>query len=146
MCINPDLRSFKGRDLDRQCDKLCSTGCCKYKESKEDFELPLLDMKELKEMGIFKGFCPYFQQRRTEPISNIVIMPYNYLMDMDLLSRTKIDLSDAVILIDEAHNIDNNAQDGCSIEISEELLYSAIKMLDSRNIVKSRKIASKTEL
>lgn len=57
-------------------------------------------MRGLKDLGLKKGFCPYFQQRRTEPVSNIVIMPYNYLMDLDLLSNIKVDIENSVIIID----------------------------------------------
>lgn len=37
-------------------------------------------------------------------------MPYNYLMDLELLKNNKIELSDAIVVIDEAHNIDHQAQ------------------------------------
>ena len=37
--------------------------------------------------------------------SELLLMPYNYIMDYHIRSRLNLDLQECVVIIDEAHNI-----------------------------------------
>ena len=37
--------------------------------------------------------------------SELLLMPYNYIMDYHIRSRLNLDLQESVVIIDEAHNI-----------------------------------------
>lgn len=58
------------------------------------------------------GFCPYYLMLEAEARSDVVCLPYNYLFDpggplaasRQMLSKDA--LKDAIVIIDEAHNID----------------------------------------
>jgi Rad3-related DNA helicase len=89
-----------------------------------------MDIPRLREAGRQKGFCPFFQQRKAESSSQVVIMPYNYFMDIELLKTNKFELADSVIVIDEAHNIDQQAQEGCSFSISDTELRDALREIN----------------
>lgn len=50
--------------------------------------------------------CPYFLSRDLTDSADLIFMPYNYLVDHQARSQLSgINWSNAVIIIDEAHNI-----------------------------------------
>ena len=48
---------------------------------------------------------------------NIILVPYNYILSEKVRNSIKINLENAVIIFDEAHNIENSAESACSLEI-----------------------------
>ncbi len=60
-------------------------------------------------------------------------MPYNYVLQDSIRHSTKTDCSKAIIIFDEAHNIENIAQESCSFEISFESLIGTELYLDDLN-------------
>lgn len=49
--------------------------------------------------------CPYYVSRELETTADLVLMPYNYLLDPDIRRQMNMNLSDAVVILDEAHNV-----------------------------------------
>ena len=45
-------------------------------------------------------------------------MPYNYLIDPKIRENFKIDYTNTIIILDEAHNIEKVAEDVASFEMS----------------------------
>lgn len=43
--------------------------------------------------------------RELENDADLVLMPYNYLLDPEIRRQMKMVLSDCVIILDEAHNV-----------------------------------------
>ena len=41
---------------------------------------------------------------------DVLLMPYNYLLDPHIRKLMEIDLEKAVIIMDEAHNVENFAE------------------------------------
>lgn len=54
-------------------------------------------------------------------------MPYNYLINPSIRRTLEFDFSNTVVIIDEAHNIINAAEEAFSIEMSLFSLKSALK-------------------
>lgn len=44
--------------------------------------------------------------------------PYNYILDPNIRKATELDITNAVLIFDEAHNIEDNARDAASNEAS----------------------------
>ena len=40
-----------------------------------------MDIEELKDFGIKNGICPYFFERQRKEVADIILMPYNYLLE-----------------------------------------------------------------
>lgn len=57
----------------------------------------------------------------------LVLMPYNYLMDPFIRQTLPFDLTECTVIIDEAHNIDSFCLDSMSIDITSKLLNSMQK-------------------
>jgi hypothetical protein len=55
--------------------------------------------------------CPYFLSRDLASTADIIFMPYNYLVDSSSRSQlSSINWSNAVVIVDEAHNIQVSGQ------------------------------------
>ena len=48
-------------------------------------------------------------------------MPYNYLIDPKIRENYKIDYENSIIIIDEAHNIENVSEEVASFELNMNL-------------------------
>ncbi|KAA0156643.1 hypothetical protein FNF29_00754 [Cafeteria roenbergensis] len=79
---------------------------------------PLLDVDELAEMGRSKGVCPYFAGRdgAGQLESELVLVPYNYLVDPEVRRSLSIDWEDAIVVVDEAHNLEGVASEAASFD------------------------------
>jgi fanconi anemia group J protein homolog len=66
-----------------------------------------LDIEDLYDLGVKKRCCPYFLSRDTEITlrSQVVFLPYNYIMDPFIRSTLPFDMKECTVIIDEAHNI-----------------------------------------
>ncbi len=56
-------------------------------------------------------------------------MPFNYLLDWSLFERSSIDLKDAVIIFDQAHNIDSLCQQGSDVRLTFDFLLQVTTQL-----------------
>lgn len=56
-------------------------------------------------------------------------MPYNYLINPSIRNSLNFDFSNAVVIIDEAHNILQASEDSFSIDLSIATLKTALKDL-----------------
>ncbi|KAG6841256.1 hypothetical protein C0991_000396 [Blastosporella zonata] len=117
LCINDELRS-KSRDLDEGCrallgekeDKRCQHLPPVGDEEKMlDFRDQILatpkDIEDLAEAGRRAQICPYFGARRAIPQAQLITLPYNLLLQKTAREALGIDLTDQIVIIDEAHNL-----------------------------------------
>ncbi|PCH35736.1 DNA repair helicase [Wolfiporia cocos MD-104 SS10] len=117
LCINEDLRRRAG-DLDEGCRQMLSEKGdrrCPHLPPPED-DAGMLDLRDqilatpkdiedLVETGKNINICPYFGSRRAIPQAQLVLLPYNLLLQKTAREALGIDLTDQVVIIDEAHNL-----------------------------------------
>ena len=74
------------------------------------------------------GPCPYYLSLDMQERADIIFMPYNYLIDPKLREQmgSKIPWKGAVLLFDEAHNIEGVCADAASFDISATHLAAAV--------------------
>lgn len=63
-------------------------------------------------------FCPYYYSRRLQGKADIVFMPYNYLIDPILRKSQEIDLNNAIVIFDEAHNLEASCAEATSFSLT----------------------------
>lgn len=155
LCLHPDVsRERDGKVVDARCHALVaphvrerhardpeSVPVCDFYEQFErmgrDLRLPpgsyVLD--DLKDFARGYGVCPYFFARSAIAQANIVIYSYHYVLDPKIAELVSKDLpKNAVVVFDEAHNIDNICIDSMSVKITRKLLdrcQSSITVLES---------------
>uniref|UniRef100_A0A0K0DRH0 Helicase ATP-binding domain-containing protein n=1 Tax=Angiostrongylus cantonensis TaxID=6313 RepID=A0A0K0DRH0_ANGCA len=73
--------------------------------------------------------CPFFRCRQVQETAELVLLPYNYIVDPQLRKLHKIDLAGSIVIFDEAHNLENICEDVTSVEISSIHITLAIQEL-----------------
>ena len=154
LCINENVLAAKqGRAIDSRCHSLTTSWVrqkaknhpgeqvqlCPFYENieecagKKGLEIPsgAYTMDDLKRYGGTNGLCPYFLARLMLRQADVIIYSYYYLLDpkvADLVSRELP--NNAIVVFDEAHNIDNVCIESLSIDIDRRALDSATRSLD----------------
>lgn len=73
--------------------------------------------------------CPYFVSRGTLEEADLIFLPYNYLLDKKTQGGALFDFKGAVVILDEAHNVEGSCYDAVSCEITSEDLAMAAREL-----------------
>lgn len=64
-----------------------------------------LDIEELHKVADRHQFCPYYATKDRANGADLIFMPYNYLIDEKIRENYEINLENAILIFDEAHNI-----------------------------------------
>jgi Rad3-related DNA helicase len=87
------------------------------------------DISELIAFGQAEGVCPYFSARHAVANAQLVVCSYLYLVDpvvAPVLRSAGVDAARTLVLVDEAHNIDDSCMDALSMTLSFRTLQSAL--------------------
>jgi len=78
------------------------------------------DIEDLVSLGREKEVCPYFAMREVAALeqAQLILLPYNYLVDPAVRQSLDINWSNSVIIFDEGHNIESVAGDAASFDLS----------------------------
>ncbi|RWS24656.1 uncharacterized protein B4U80_10315, partial [Leptotrombidium deliense] len=91
---------------------------------------PIHDIEDLVTLGKQHTLCPYYASKTLAQRADIVFVPYNYLIDKQARKSQEVGLKDAVVIIDEGHNIERSLEETASTELSSKSLAVCIKHLD----------------
>ncbi|KAI8910953.1 hypothetical protein EDD86DRAFT_189743, partial [Gorgonomyces haynaldii] len=162
LCVHPQVSQEKRGDVtDARCRNLTSpwireqhkkdpeVQVCSFYENLQTvdpnaaIDSGVYTLEDLKEFSREKGLCPYFFARKLIPFANVVIYSYHYLLDPKVAEMVSKEISrDAIIVFDEAHNIDNVCTESLSIDISRPMLDSGARSIreltDRISTIKSR--------
>nr|XP_020014485.1 Fanconi anemia group J protein [Castor canadensis] len=89
------------------------------------------DIEELVSLGKKLKACPYYTARELLDDADIIFCPYNYLLDAQIRESMDINLKEQVVILDEAHNIEDCARESASYSVTEVQLRFARDELDS---------------
>ncbi|XP_074655950.1 general transcription and DNA repair factor IIH helicase subunit XPD-like isoform X2 [Tubulanus polymorphus] len=167
LCIHPQVSNpLDGKTVDGLCQSRTTSyirekskhdptvETCSFYESYTEHgrEVPLpigiYNLDDLREFGKKKGWCPYFLARYTITHANIVIYSYYYLLDPKIADLVSKELSkNAVVVFDEAHNIDNVCIESMSVTISRRTLDKCQQNVETlTNTIKKIKDTDKKRL
>ncbi|XP_075760829.1 Fanconi anemia group J protein [Pelodiscus sinensis] len=88
------------------------------------------DIEDLVSLGKKLRACAYFAARELMVGADIVFCPYNYLLDAQIRESMEINLKDQIVILDEAHNIEDCARESASYSVTETQLRFAREELD----------------
>ena len=88
------------------------------------------DIEDLYKLGKEHQICPYFLQKQRSSDADLVLMPYNYLIDDRIRTNYKINYENSVIIFDEGHNINKISEEVASFELSIHLLKTVLTELN----------------
>jgi len=130
LCIKTDFTGVSGLQLNAACKQArigaISEQRCTYSDGYNKnkggciakHKNNLYDIEELATVAKKERFCPYFYERDLLDRADLIMLPYNYIMDGRIRGSMGIKLINSILVFDEAHNIERVAEDGCSFTIS----------------------------
>ncbi|KAK9722683.1 DEAD 2 [Popillia japonica] len=126
MCIHPDImkEQLSVAKIHMCKLKLLSHSCHFYNRVERKKDSPairsanIVDIEDLVTLGMTHKFCPYFMARELKHESDIIFMPYNYLLDPKAKRALGIQLSNNIIILDEAHNVEKVCEDSASMQLT----------------------------
>lgn len=83
------------------------------------------DIEDFVAAGCEADACPYYAARALAENADIVFCPYNYLISATTRKAMGIDLTNAIVIIDEGHNIESAARDAASATLTDADLRTA---------------------
>ncbi|KAL1021284.1 hypothetical protein UPYG_G00011180 [Umbra pygmaea] len=137
LCINPEVMRQESNHIKvHMCRAKISTRSCIFynnvEENSTDKDLvnSILDVEDLVKAGNKKRVCPYYLSRSLKQQADIIFMPYNYLLDPKSRRAHNIELKGAVVIFDEAHNVEKMCEESTSFDLTPYDLASAIDAVD----------------
>lgn len=88
------------------------------------------DVEDLVTLGNQIRACPYYAARELMKEADIIFCPYNYLIDPKIRMQMEIDLRDQLVVLDEAHNVEDSARDAASLTLTAVDLQNVLEDLD----------------
>lgn len=131
-CVNKNV--CMSGNIDELCKSLLddsAQGCPEYKNAQKLSRHPSLqiggcyevhDIEDLIRVGRKVKGCPYFAAQTMAEAAQLVFCPYNYLISPIVRRAMDIDIRGSIIVLDEAHNIEDIARDAGSFDVDEESL------------------------
>ncbi|KAF9914010.1 Fanconi anemia group J protein [Lobosporangium transversale] len=83
------------------------------------------DMEDLVKTGKSLRACPYFAARSMAVDAELVFCPYGYLIDPQIRRAMEINLDESIVILDEAHNIEDAAREAGGLEVVDSDLTAA---------------------
>jgi chromosome transmission fidelity protein 1 len=141
LCINEDARSTLG-DIDEKCRELLEgkqNKRCQYLPPVGD-DMRMLDLRDqilaspkdiedLATSGKNMQTCPYYGSRRAIPQAELITLPYNLLLQKTAREALGIDLTNQVVIIDEAHNLIPTLLSLSSVRLTSNILSTSLKQV-----------------
>jgi regulator of telomere elongation helicase 1 len=150
MCRHPDVMKLSSNALKtsrcrekvkaKRCEyysRVAGISVSKFPDSKikffietaksATFQENILDIEDLIQLADNFHSCAYYLARESIERSDIIFVPYNYLIDPTTRKAQGVALANSILLIDEAHNIESCATDAFSFSLSSLDFERAIK-------------------
>ncbi|KAL2096175.1 hypothetical protein ACEWY4_008323 [Coilia grayii] len=89
------------------------------------------DIEELVKLGTRLRSCAYYAARELMAEACIVFCPYNYLLDPLIRESMEINLKGQIVVLDEAHNIEDCARESASYTVNQNELLGAREELEA---------------
>ncbi|XP_004301629.1 PREDICTED: Fanconi anemia group J protein homolog [Fragaria vesca subsp. vesca] len=131
-CTNAQVH---GREnIDEECKLLLkdrAVGCVEFKNVHKVKGHPSLqkggcheayDIEDLVKVGKAVKGCSYYAARSMSEDAELVFCPYNYIINPVIRGAMEVDIQGSIVVLDEAHNIEDVARDAGSVDIDEEVL------------------------
>lgn len=135
LCIHPDvMNETSNANKIHMCKLKITTRTCSFyhrvEKQKDDpalRSLSVVDIEDLVTFGRKTKCCPYFLSKELIDDADIIFMPYNYLLDPKARKANNVSLSNTIVILDEAHNVEKMCEDSASIQITSSEIAVCIE-------------------
>ncbi|KAI8060165.1 helicase C-terminal domain-containing protein [Gongronella butleri] len=77
------------------------------------------DIEDIVRVGKMVQGCPYYATRSEFEHAELIFCPYNYILDPTIREIMGINVTGAVVILDEAHNVEDVARESGSFEVTD---------------------------
>ena len=135
-CIEPNVSKMKNKN--EGCHDLRENGGCSfmgnvksklsdhYSFSQYRGKNEAWDLEDMVKVGKKVRACPYYAVRELKNKSHIIFCPYNYLVEPTIRKSMEIHLKNNIVILDEAHNIEDSARSAASGSLSQTQIRDAM--------------------
>ncbi|GIX61302.1 DNA repair helicase, putative [Babesia caballi] len=157
LCVHAGRGDATGEALNTFCKRLVqSQGCLYYngyKKNKNNNRIQFYDFMDIEELvllGKSKRCCPFYASRDAHETADVTLLPYNYLLSPISRDAMDIQLDNAVLIIDEAHNVEAVAEEAASfalrqVDIARYLMALRRFMSAHKSALDDKSAASRVE-
>ncbi|AEE30014.1 RAD3-like DNA-binding helicase protein [Arabidopsis thaliana] len=92
------------------------------------------DIEDLVKVGKNVRGCPYFASWSMAENAQLVFCPYSYIVNPVIRAGVEVDLKGAIIIFDEAHNMEDIAREAGSINLEEDTLFKLQNELEQMSV------------
>eukprot|EP00189_Rhodosorus_marinus_P000603 CAMPEP_0113958386 /NCGR_PEP_ID=MMETSP0011_2-20120614/3387_1 /TAXON_ID=101924 /ORGANISM="Rhodosorus marinus" /LENGTH=960 /DNA_ID=CAMNT_0000969235 /DNA_START=152 /DNA_END=3031 /DNA_ORIENTATION=- /assembly_acc=CAM_ASM_000156 len=126
LCIHPEVSKAPTGAQNAMCSQYVANHKCMHKnelDSRKDelvqkvMKTPV-DIEDLVRIAGIRGACPYYLARNARESSDLILMPYNYVVDSATRDRLDIDWNKDIVIFDEAHNLDSVCMEARSFDLT----------------------------
>ncbi|XP_073220587.1 uncharacterized protein [Cicer arietinum] len=131
-CTNKNIRGKE--NIDEECKLLLKDqeiGCPEFKNAHKVKVHQSLqkggcnevhDIEDLVKVGQSVKGCSYYGALSMSDNAQLVFCPYNYIINPVIRGAMDVDIKGAIVIFDEAHNIEDISRDAGSVDIEEDIL------------------------
>ena len=142
LCVSKKARADatrRGCSLNDACQRALLEGSCGHVhaasklKSAPELEPPALpDLEDVVAAARGARACAYFGTRLRTPRAELVLCPYNYLLDPQVRASSDLDalLDGAAIVVDEAHALEDASREAASAQLTLRALRDAAAALE----------------
>ncbi|KAJ1899188.1 hypothetical protein LPJ66_002269 [Kickxella alabastrina] len=101
-------------------------------------DMEIWDIEDIVSLGKRLNACPYYAVRELAGTADLVFCPYNYILDPGVREAAGIELEGNIVILDEAHNVENAARDAGSLEVTDQQLGALVgecRQLSNNNVL-----------
>ncbi|KAI9183992.1 hypothetical protein H9P43_003045 [Blastocladiella emersonii ATCC 22665] len=129
LCLVDEVRKLPTSAAQaRMCRRKVTTRSCAHYNATDRMKTDegIYDIEEVVQYAQDRRACPFFVSRNSIKAADIIFLPYNYLIDPVNRKQQNLDLSDGIIIFDEAHNLESSCTDAVSVEFNEADLTACL--------------------
>ncbi|XP_053678569.1 regulator of telomere elongation helicase 1 homolog [Anopheles nili] len=139
LCIHPDVSKVDSNAMKTNLcrEKVKSRNCSFYtrvenvKDRSEIAQKPVLDIEDLITVGTKLKACPYYLSKTLVERADVLFMPYNYLLDAKAHKSNGLLLTNSIVILDEAHNVEKMCEESGSADLRSSDIALAIEDVTS---------------
>ncbi|KAJ3692879.1 hypothetical protein LUZ60_011974 [Juncus effusus] len=132
-CTNKNV--CMSENIDETCKTLLKDeglGCLEFKNAHKIKAHPSVqkggsnevhDIEDLVKLGHTVKGCAYFAAQTLASEAQLVFCPYSYVINPIVRRAMDVDIKGSILILDEAHNIEDMAREGGSVDVDEEILF-----------------------
>ncbi|XP_017781258.1 PREDICTED: regulator of telomere elongation helicase 1 homolog isoform X2 [Nicrophorus vespilloides] len=146
MCIHPEIIKEESNSVKiNMCRMKVKSHSCHFynrverqKVNPQVTEPSIVDIEDIVKLGSQHKFCPYYMSKELQQKANIIFMPYNYLLDARVRKSIGVELTNNIVILDEAHNIERICEDSASLQIkSTDIVLSIEGVTEAMKVLSS---------